>query len=282
MQEIESHILVGIDVGGTFTDVFVIDQNTGKAGVHKVPSTRGREADGFFHGLGNGASDLRAVAAVIHGTTVGTNALLERKGATAGLITTSGFRDILEMRRRDRPTTWGLWGQYEPVIPRTMSRQVEGRILADGSEHVPFDEAGFSAAVDELIEAGAQSVAVVFINSYANGDHENRARHLLDARWPNTHISISSELLPEIREYERASTTALNAYLQPPVGNYLETLEKRLAENGFGGEFLIVQSNGGLMRAQEAARTPVKTALSGPAAGVYASAYLPKGRVLKT
>ncbi len=277
MQDIQPHILVGIDVGGTFTDVFVIDQDTGKASVHKVPSTRGKEADGFFHGLGNGAPDLRAVAAVIHGTTVGTNALLERKGARAGLITTSGFRDILEMRRRDRPTTWGLWGQYEPVIPRSMSRQVEGRILSDGREHVPFDEVGFCAAVDDLIEAGAQSVGVVFINAFANDDHENRARQLLNARWPNAHISISSELLPEIREYERASTTVLNAYLQPPVGDYLATLENRLAENNFGGEFLIVQSNGGLMRAQEAARTPVKTALSGPAAGVYASAYLARG-----
>lgn len=277
MSVSDPHILIGIDVGGTFTDVFSIDQKTGKASVHKVASTRGREADGFFDGVTSATDELSSVAAVIHGTTVGTNALLERKGANAGLITTTGFRDILEMRRRDRPTTWGLWGQYQPVIPRTMCHEVDGRILADGTAHAPFDEISFREAALELSASGAQSVAVVFVNSYANQAHEQQARKILDDVWPNKHISISSELLPEIREFERASTTALNAYLQPPVGDYLANLDKRLHDAGFNGEFLIVQSNGGLMRSEDAARTPFKTALSGPAAGVFASAYLAKG-----
>ncbi len=267
-------ILLGIDVGGTFTDIFVVDQASGTCSVHKVPSTRGREADGFIDGVTTGVSDLSSIAAVIHGTTVGTNALLERKGAKAGLVTTEGFRDVLQMRRRDRPTTWGLRGRYDPVIERSMSHEIPERVLADGSVHTPLDEAALRAALEELLANRAQSLALVFINAYANRANEDRARAVLEAIWPNEHFSISSELLPEIREFERASTTALNAYLQPVVGDYLKTLDKRLADGGFGGEFLIVQSNGGVMTSQEAARLPVRTALSGPAAGVFASAYL--------
>jgi N-methylhydantoinase A len=266
--------LVGIDVGGTFTDIFVIDQSSGETSVHKVASTRGREADGFFTGVAAGVDSVDSIAAIIHGTTVGTNALLERKGATAGLITTQGFRDILEMRRRDRPTTWGLWGQYQPVIERHMSVEVPERTLADGTIHTPLDKNAVRKAAEKLLAAGAESIAVVFINAHANASNEKAVNELLQDLWPNQHISISSELLPEIREFERASTTALNAYLQPVVGNYLSTLDQRLANEGFAGEFLIVQSNGGLMNSVAAAKNPVKTALSGPAAGVYASAYL--------
>lgn len=266
--------LIGIDVGGTFTDIFVIDQNTGVSSVHKVASTRGREADGFFTGIATGVDDVSSIAAIIHGTTVGTNALLERKGACAGLITTEGFRDILQMRRRDRPTTWGLWGQYKSVIERGMSVEVPERTLADGTIHTALDEIAVRDAAHQLLARGAESIAIVFINAHANNLNEKKTKHVLEAIWPNQHISLSSELLPEIREFERASTTALNAYLQPVVGNYLTTLNQRLNNNGFSGEFLIVQSNGGLMNSEAAAQTPVKTALSGPAAGVYASAYL--------
>ena len=266
--------LIGIDVGGTYTDVFVIDQATGATSVHKVASTRGREADGFFNGMTAGVDDFGCVAAIIHGTTVGTNALLERKGAMAGLITTQGFRDILHMRRRDRPTTWGLWGQYQPVIERAMSVEIPERTLADGTIHTPLDLEAVRAGADKLLAQGAESIAVVLINAHANDHNERAIKTLLQEHWPNQHVSLSSELLPEVREFERASTTALNAYLQPVVGNYLTTLDKRLQQQGFNGEFLIVQSNGGLMNSVTAAQTPVKTALSGPAAGVYASAYL--------
>jgi len=266
--------LIGIDVGGTFTDIFVIDQHSGETSVHKVASTRGYEADGFFSGIAAGVEDTGSIAAIIHGTTVGTNALLERKGASAGLITTEGFRDILQMRRRDRPTTWGLWGQYKPVIERAMCIEVPERTLADGSIHTSLDSHYVRDAARKLLALGAESIAVVFINAHANDNNEQGVRRILDELWPNQHISISSELLPEIREFERASTTALNAYLQPVVGNYLTTLNQRLHDDGFSGEFLIVQSNGGLMNSVTAAKNPVKTALSGPAAGVYASAYL--------
>ena len=267
-------VLLGIDVGGTFTDIFVVDQKSGTCSVHKVPSTRGREADGFINGVTTGVPDLSSIAAVIHGTTVGTNALLERKGAKTGLVTTQGFRDVLQMRRRDRPTTWGLRGRYEPIVQRSMSIEVSERVLADGTVQTPLDETALRAALQELLAKDAQSVALVFINAYANTANEDRARTILEAVWPNEHFSISSELLPEIREFERASTTALNAYLQPVVGSYLNTLDERLAEGGFAGEFLIVQSNGGVMTSREAAGLPVRTALSGPAAGVFAAAYL--------
>ena len=266
--------LIGIDVGGTFTDVFVFDQHTGETSVHKVASTRGHEADGFFSGISAGVDDVGSIAALVHGTTVGTNALLERKGATCGLITTEGFRDILQMRRRDRPTTWGLWGQYQPVIERAMCMEVPERTLADGSIHTQLDESAVHIAAQQLLAQGAESIAVVFINAHANNHNEETVKDLLQTLWPNQHISISSDLLPEIREFERASTTALNAYLQPVVGNYLKALDQRLKKESFSGEFLIMQSNGGLMNSATAAKFPVKTALSGPAAGVYASAYL--------
>jgi len=267
-------VLLGIDVGGTFTDIFVVDQESGTCSVHKVPSTRGREADGFFNGVTTVVEDPTRIAAVIHGTTVGTNALLERKGAKTGLVTTEGFRDVLQMRRRDRPTTWGLRGRYEPVVERAMSLEVPERVLADGTLHTPLDEGALRAALLELRGAGAKALALVFVNAYANAENEQRARKVLEEVWPDRCFSISSELLPEIREFERASTTALNAYLQPVVGDYHRILDRRLAEAGFGGEFLIVQSNGGLMTSRDAADRPVRTALSGPAAGVYASAYL--------
>ena len=266
--------LIGIDVGGTFTDVFVFDQHTGDTSVHKVASTRGHEADGFFSGISAGVDDVGSIAALVHGTTVGTNALLERKGATCGLITTEGFRDILQMRRRDRPTTWGLWGQYQPVIERAMCIEVPERTLADGSIHTQLDESAVQVATQQLLAQGAESIAVVFINAHANNHNEETVKGLLQTLWPNQHISISGDLLPEIREFERASTTALNAYLQPVVGNYLKALDQRLKKESFSGEFLIMQSNGGLMNSATAAKFPVKTALSGPAAGVYASAYL--------
>ncbi len=267
-------VLIGIDVGGTFTDVFALNQSTGKIGVHKVVSTRGREADGFFSGVSSGEPDLSQVAAVIHGTTVGTNALLERKGAKTGLITSEGFRDILQMRRRDRPVTWGLRGEYRPVVERSMSVEVKERVLADGRVLTELDESDLEEAVATLLDKGAHSIAAVFINAFANDENERKARKVLERIWPNRHISVSSELLPEIREFERASTTALNAYLQPVVGDYLSALDTGLGDRGFQGELLIVQSNGGLMSSGTAAVTPVRTALSGPAAGVYASAYI--------
>ncbi|MEQ9329772.1 hydantoinase/oxoprolinase family protein [Thalassobaculum sp.] len=266
--------VIGVDVGGTFTDLFFVDEATGTLDVAKVPSTRGNEAAGFLDGIGRKLDDLGRIATVVHGTTVGTNALLERKGARTGVITTAGFRDVLEMRRRDRPKTWGLWGSFTPVVPRDLRLEVAERTLADGTVHTAVDPEAVRRAALALRDAGARAVSVFFVNSYANPANERVAAEAVRAVWPNAHVTVSHEILPEIREFERASTTALNAYLQPVVGDYLEKLGADLAAGGFGGEFLIVQSNGGVMSVAEARRRPVRTALSGPAAGVIAAAYI--------
>ena len=265
--------IVGVDVGGTFTDLFLFDAAARAFRTAKVPSQRGDEAAGFMQGL----SKLGAVegfGSIVHGTTVGTNTLLERRGPRIGVITTRGFRDVLEMRRRDRRKTWGLWGEFLPIADRDLRIEVDERTLADGSIRTPADDAAVGAAARALRAQGAEALAIIFINAYANAENERRALEAARAVWPNEHVSASHQVLPEIREFERASTTALNAYLQPVVGDYLAKLEGALAQNGFGGTFHIVQSNGGVMSTETARRLPVRTALSGPAAGVIAAAAI--------
>jgi N-methylhydantoinase A len=263
-------------VGGTFTDVFFLDEAGQRCLTAKVPSTRGDQSKGFIEGIRAQVTDVGQVATIVHGTTVGTNALLERKGAKTGLITTRGFRDVLEMRRRDRPRTWGLWGQFVPIVSRDLRLEVTERTLADGAVHTPVDIEEVREAARRLLELGAESCCIFFINAYANGENERLAFEAVKAVWPNEHVVASSQILPEIREYERASTTALNAYLQPVVGSYLERLESALCRDGFAGQVLIVQSNGGVMTAEVARHLPIRTALSGPAAGVIAAAHIAK------
>jgi N-methylhydantoinase A len=262
--------IVGVDVGGTFTDLFFYDEAKREFRTAKVASHRGDEASGFLSGL-RALGPLPSFGAIVHGTTVGTNALLERKGARIGLITTRGFRDVLEMRRRDRPHTWGLWGEFVPVVERSMRLEVAERVLADGTLRTALDPEEARGAARTLIEKGAEAVAIVFINAFANPENERRAAEAVRLIWPNEHVATSSEILPEIREFERSSTTALNAYLQPVVGSYLGKLEAALSAGGFKGDFHIVQSNGGVMATSTARRLPVRTALSGPAAGVIAA-----------
>lgn len=266
--------MIGVDVGGTFTDVFVLDEQSGEARVAKVPTTRPDQSGGFLDGISQQVPDLSTAAVVVHGTTAGTNALLERKGAKIGVITTQGLRDILEMRRRDRPRTWGLRGDFEPVVPRDLRLEVPERTLADGTIRTGVDLEAVRHAAQTLLDEGCVAVAVLFANAYANAENEKRAVEAVRAIWPNPHVSASHEILPEIREYERFSTTALNAYLQPEVSGYLDRLETALKGGGFDGEFMIVQSNGGVMAVDTACRLPVRTALSGPAAGVIAAAYI--------
>jgi N-methylhydantoinase A len=270
----DQRFIVGVDVGGTFTDLFFLDEASGACDVVKVPSTRGNEAAGFRDGLGRKLDRLDTVATVVHGTTVGTNALLERKGAPCGLITTAGFRDVLEMRRRDRPETWGLKGSFVPPIPRDLRVEVAERTLADGTVLEPVDTEAVKAAARDLLAKGAQAVAIAFVNAYANPANEQAALAALREVWPNPHVTVASDLLPEIREFERTSTAALNGYLQPVVASYLERLDAGLREDGFAGDLLIVQSNGGVMTVDTAKERPVRTALSGPAAGVIASAHI--------
>ncbi|MFQ5625137.1 MAG: hydantoinase/oxoprolinase family protein [Methyloligellaceae bacterium] len=274
MSEVPPRYVIGVDVGGTFTDVFFLDEQSGHCEVAKVPSTFGDQSRGFIDGIRQKVANLAEVATIVHGTTVGTNALLERKGAKTGIITTTGFRDVLEMRRRDRPNTWGLWGQFEPVVPRDLRLEVAERTLADGTIRAAVDPQDVKMAARELLSHGVESVCVVFINAYANPENERVALAALREVWPNEHVGASTDILPEIREFERTSTTTLNAYLQPPVASYLHKLETALKGDGFDGQVLIVQSNGGVMTVDTARQLPVRTALSGPAAGVIASAYI--------
>src|SRR6185312_10550779 len=265
--------IVGVDVGGTFTDLFLFDAGARTFKTAKVPSNRGNEAAGFMAGL-EALGDVGAFGSIVHGTTVGTNMLLERRGPRIGVITTRGFRDVLEMRRRDRRQTWGLWGEFVPIADRDLRVEVDERTLADGTIRNAVDPEAVRNAADALRVRGAQALAIIFINAYANADNERRALAAARAVWPNEHVSASHQVLPEIREFERASTTALNAYLQPGVGAYLARLEGALAEKKFAGTFHIVQSNGGVMSTRTARHLPVRTALSGPAAGVIAAAAI--------
>ena len=266
--------MIGVDVGGTFTDVFVLNEKDGTASVAKVPTTRPDQSGGFLNGIGQEVSDLGEISVVVHGTTAGTNALLERKGAKIGAITTQGLRDVLEMRRRDRPRTWGLRGDFQPVIDRRDRLEVPERTLADGTVRTPVDLDAVKGAARQLIKQGCEAVAILFANAYANFENEAKAVAAVREIWPNSHVSASSEILPEIREFERFSTTALNAYLQPEVSGYLDRLGNALKSGGFDGEFMIVQSNGGVMAVDTACRLPIRTALSGPAAGVIAGGYI--------
>lgn len=266
--------MVGVDVGGTFTDIFVLDETTGRARVGKVPTTRPDQSGGFLDGISGQVADLADISVVVHGTTAGTNALLERKGARIGVITTAGLRDVLEMRRRDRPRTWGLRGDFEPVADRRQRLEVPERTLADGTIRTEVDLDAVRSATRALERAGCDAIAILFANAYANPANERAAAQAVRAIWPNPHVSASHEVLPEIREFERFSTTALNAYLQPEVSGYLDRLETALTQGGFDGEFMIVQSNGGVMGVQTACERPARTALSGPAAGVIAAGYI--------
>jgi N-methylhydantoinase A len=267
-------LVLGVDVGGTFTDLFLLDPATGRCATAKVPSTRTDQSVGVLDGARKLLGDLGQLATVIHGTTVGTNALLERKGAVTGAIVTSGFRDVLEMRRRDRPHTWGLGGQFRPIVSRDLRVEANERTLADGTIRTPVEPVEIERLARELLAKGARALSIVFINSYANDSNERAALAAARKVWPNPYVNASSEILPELREFERASTTAINGYLQPVVADYLEALQSRLQDSGCRGQLLVVQSNGGVMTVERARQLPVRTALSGPAAGVTAAAAI--------
>ena len=267
----KSTYIVGVDVGGTFTDVFVIDQTSGTLATAKVPSTKDDQSLGFVDGIARQIDDFADIRTIVHGTTVGTNALLERKGARTGIITTDGFRDVLEMRRRDRPTTWGMRGNFTPVVERTDRLEVSERTLADGTILQAVDTDVVIERAKSLLDQGCEAVCVFFINGYSNGDNERRAVEAVRSVWPNAYVTAATEILPEIREFERLSTATLNAYLQPLVSSYLEQLQTATSTRGFKGDILVVQSNGGVMTVDTAKSLPIRTALSGPAAGVIAA-----------
>ena len=266
---------MGVDIGGTFTDVLTFDERQRRLRVAKVPTTAD-QSRGLIAALHSLAVPWAEIALVTHGTTVATNAILERKGSRCGLIATRGFRDILELRRRDRPHLYGLTGSFEPLIPRDLRLEVTERIGFDGAVVDRLSEDDVVAAGEWLVEQGVEAVVVAFLNSYVNPAHELEAKSILEDRWPKLHVSASAEVLPVLREFERTSTAVVNAYVQPTISRYLAGLQTRLRRRGAPGELFIVQSNGGMISASAAKKFPVQTVLSGPAAGVIAAASLAK------
>src|SRR6516164_11752627 len=265
---------IGGDVGGTFTDLLALDPERGVFRVAKVPSTPEDQSVGFIDGLAVLEADLAAIAALVHGTTVATNAVLERKGARCGLITTAGFRDILELGRRTRPNPYGMTGSFEALIPRNLRAEVPERIDAAGRVLTPLDEAAVRQEVHRLRERGAEALVIHFIHAYANPAHEQRCAKIAREIWPNRFVTLGSDILREVRECERGSTAALNGYVQPILSSYLGRLSQNLHSAGLSNELLVMQGNGGMMAASTATDLAVHTVMSGPAAGAIAAARI--------
>ncbi len=265
--------IVGVDVGGTFTDLIMIDERGGDVRVAKVPTTVENQAFGVLAALDRTGVALADVATIIHGTTATTNALLERKIAKAGLITTKGFRDVLELGRRTRPQPYGLKGSFTPLVPRELRLEVSERIDAAGEVLTPLDEVEFAAAVTRLAAAGCESLIIHFLHSYINPAHERRAADLARTLWPNAYVTAGHAILSEYREYERGVTAAVNASVQPVLDNYVARLRHELKTRGFKRDLLVMQGNGGTIAAGIATEAAVNTVMSGPASGVMAAAY---------
>ena len=265
-------MIAGIDVGGTFTDLIVVDDASGEVRIAKVPTTVDNQAFGVLAALDAAGIDAAALEGVVHGTTTTTNAMLERKIATVGLITTRGFRDVLELGRRTRPTAYGLTGRFVPLIERRFRLEVDERVDAEGEVLVPLDEAGVAAAAQQLIALGAESVVIHFLHSYINPAHEARAAEIVRGLWPNGYVTAGHTVVAEYREYERGTTAAVNAAIQPVLHRYIERLRKELAGRGFRRELLVMQGNGGTVASSIVAEHAVATVMSGPASGVIAAA----------
>lgn len=267
-------LLVAVDIGGTFTDVTLQDSVSGEAWTAKTPSTPGDPSEAFLAGvllaLAASGRDAGEIGRVLHGTTVATNLILEGRTARTALVTTQGFRHVLEIGRADLPRRDNLWSWIKPQRPVPPSRvfEVAGRIAADGTELMPLDEAGLHDTAAAIRASGATAVAICFLHAFANPSHERRALAVLRAALPDCAVTASIEILPVVREYERSMATILNAAVMPAVSTYVARLEQRLTEASIDAPLLLMQSNGGVAGARSIRRAPARTALSGPAAGV--------------
>ncbi|NIH81394.1 hydantoinase/oxoprolinase family protein [Amycolatopsis viridis] len=269
---------IGVDTGGTFTDVCALDEQTGRLYVRKVSSTPDDPGRAIVTGVSQlldeiGGRDLGEVGYFAHGTTVGTNALLTGRGARTGLLTTAGFRDLLELGRGRRPSLYDLQaGKPAPLVPRDLRLEVDERVRHDGRIERPLDEDQVRALARRLREQQVEAVAVCFLYSFADPGHERAAERILAEELPGVHVSVSSAVLPEFREYERLSTVVVNAYLGPVVARYLARLRTRLSELGLRATPHVTQSNGGIIPFETAERMPSRMVLSGPSTGVVGAA----------
>jgi N-methylhydantoinase A len=264
----------GIDVGGTFTDIVV--HETGPEGRRvrfgKVLTTLPDQADGVLAAIAEAGVAPADLDLLIHGTTTTTNAILERRIARVGLVTTSGFRDTLELGRRTRPRPYGMTGTFEPLVPRDRRIEVTERMDALGNVVRPLDEAAVAAAARALLAVGCESVVIHFLHAYANPVHELRAGEIVRALWPNAYVTLGHELLSEYREYERGTTASVNAAVQPILDRYVRRLQGELERRGFRRDLLVMNGNGGTVSARLVSRDAAKTVMSGPASGVIAAA----------
>lgn len=264
-------LVAGVDVGGTFTDLMVLDPKTGAVQVAKVPTTLPNQAGGVLAAFDAVGINLADVDLIVHGTTTTTNAVLERNLCKTGLITTLGFRDILELGRRTRPNAYGMTGQFVPVIPRDLRLEVAERTDAQGRIVTGLDRDGMMIAVRQLLDQGCESLVIHFLHAYANPSHELQAAEIAARIWPNSYITMGHSLLSESREFERGVTAAVNASVQPLLERYIARLATELKARGYTRDLLVMNGNGGMVTAEKVSREAVKTVMSGPASGVMAA-----------
>src|SRR5205085_58231 len=264
-----ANIRLAADIGGTFTDIAVFDDKTGRLTFGKALSTPNRLVDGISSGVDKAGSDYASASLFLHGSTVAINTMLERTGARTALVTTEGFRDIYEIGRINRPDAYNLYfKKHVPLVERALRFEVKERILSDGDVEHPLDPDEVAALAEKLRELGIEATAILFLNCYRNAAHEAGARKIIESKNPTMFVSASHELSQEYREFERTSTVVANAYIGPRVKDYLDETNAFLAGASFPGKFLIVQSNGGLYDSDQARRECIRMLESGPAAGV--------------
>tara|TARA_B100001179_G_scaffold212533_1_gene180534 strand:- start:396 stop:2495 length:2100 start_codon:yes stop_codon:yes gene_type:complete len=266
-------IVAGVDVGGTFTDLVFYDAPKGEVRLAKVPTTLDNQAIGVVATLDAADVDIAALDLIVHGTTTTTNAVLERTLCKTGLITTMGFRDVLELGRRTRPQAYGMKGDFKPLIPRDLRREVPQRMDYNGAVLTDLDEDALRAELHALVAEGCEALVIHFLHAYANPAHELRAGEIAAEIWPNGNITMGHALLSESREFERGVTAAVNASVQPLLRRYVERLADTLAARGYRHDVLVMNGNGGMVSARIVAREAAKTVMSGPASGVMAAAY---------
>ena len=266
---------IGVDIGGTFTDLVTFDSATSDLSMSKSFTTPADRTNGVMEVLAEDGVALEKVAQFVHGTTTATNAVVERKGGRVGLISTAGFRDTLEIMRINRERHYDLqWASPVPLVPRHLRFEATERVDYRGRVVTPLDTGALATTVADMRAAGVESIAVCFLFSFMNPVHERQARAVIGRVWPEVPVSISSEILPEIREYERSSTVVIDAYVKPVMGAYFENLERRLASEGMACGVTVISSGGGIVPVAEAKATPVRTLQSGPAGGVIGAAHL--------
>lgn len=263
---------VAVDIGGTFTDLVAQDE-LGRVSVAKVLTTPLDHSEGVMNSIAKAGADPRDTALFLHGSTIAINTVIERKGVKTALITTRGFRDVYEIGRSNRPDAYNLFFERPvPLVPRSLRREVTERMTARGEIHTPLNRAEAAAVVAELKNAGVQSIAVCLLHSYANPAHEEALGEIIASVYPEAYVTLSHRILREYREYERTSTTAVNAYVGPVVARYLGSMREHLRRQGFSGEVLVMQSGGGVMSLPTAVQMPVRMMESGPVAGVIGAA----------